>query len=200
MTFFWDYFLILIAYMLGSFPAGYVYTKIATGKDIRKFGSGNIGSTNVKRIAGSKISFYTQVTDMAKGLLPVLFVILANKYQLFTTSSLLIYLVALATILGHNFSFMLKFKGGKGVNTTLGASVLIAPISVLISVVVYFIVKKVLKFVSAGSLAIAICLPLSAYLLDLSTNTIVYFIACAVLIFVRHTANIKRLLKGTELS
>ncbi|PXX96836.1 acyl-phosphate glycerol 3-phosphate acyltransferase [Marinifilum breve] len=199
MTFFWDYALILIAYMLGSFPAGYVYTKISTGKDIRNFGSGNIGSTNVKRIAGSKISIYTQITDMAKGLLPVLFVLLIQEYQLLSISQLLIYFVALATILGHNFSFALKFKGGKGVNTTLGASVLIAPISVFISVAIYFIVKKGFKFVSLGSMAIAICLPLSAYFLGRDQHTILYLLACSLFIFVRHTANIKRLFKGTEL-
>ncbi|WP_421920653.1 glycerol-3-phosphate 1-O-acyltransferase PlsY [Marinifilum sp.] len=197
---FWNYALILLAYSLGSFPAGYIYTKITTGKDIRSFGSGNIGSTNVKRIAGSKISMYTQITDMLKGLIPVLLVILIYRYQFLNISPLLIYFVALAAILGHNFSFVLKFKGGKGVNTTLGASVLIAPISVLISVAVYFIVKKGFKFVSLGSLAIAVCLPLSAYILGHEQNTILYLLACTLLIFVRHTANIKRLLKGTELS
>jgi glycerol-3-phosphate acyltransferase PlsY len=200
MTFFWDYALILLAYIAGSFPAGYIYTKIATGKDIRKFGSGNIGSTNVKRIAGGKVALYTQITDMVKGLFPVLFVLIINKYELFTTSAILIYLVALATIIGHNFSFMLKFKGGKGVNTTLGASILIAPFPVLISVVVYLIVKKILKFVSVGSLSIAICLPLSAYILGFPNEAIIYLLACALLIFARHTTNIKRLLKGTELT
>lgn len=200
MTFFWDYALILIAYMLGSFPAGYVYTKISTGKDIRNFGSGNIGSTNVKRIAGSKISLYTQITDMAKGLFPVLFVLLIQEYQFLSISPMLIYFVALATILGHNFSFALRFKGGKGVNTTLGASVLIAPISVFISVAIYFIVKKGFKFVSLGSLAIALCLPLSAYLLDYDQGIILYFSACALLVFLRHTANIKRLIDGNELN
>lgn len=200
MTFFWDYVLILTAYMLGSFPAGYVYTKISTGKDIRNFGSGNIGSTNVKRIAGSKISIYTQITDMVKGLLPVFFVLLIHKYQFLTISPSLIYFVALAAILGHNFSFLLKFNGGKGVNTTLGASVLIAPISVFISVAVYFIVKKGFQFVSLGSLAIAVCLPLSAYFLGHNQNVILYLLACSLFIFIRHTANIKRLFKGTELS
>jgi glycerol-3-phosphate acyltransferase PlsY len=198
--FIWDYVLILIAYLVGSFPAGYVYTKIATGKDIRNFGSGNIGSTNVKRIAGSKISIYTQITDMAKGLLPVFLVMLILRYQLLNISPVLIYFVALATILGHNFSFVLKFKGGKGVNTTLGASVLISSLPVLISVAIYFIVKKGFKFVSLGSMAIAVCLPLSAYFLGYNQYTILYFLACALLIFVRHTANIKRLIKGSELS
>ncbi|MGQ1910910.1 glycerol-3-phosphate 1-O-acyltransferase PlsY [Marinifilum sp. RC60d5] len=200
MTFLWDYLLLLTAYLLGSFPSGYLYTKIFTKKDIRKFGSGNIGSTNVKRIAGKKIAMLTQISDMLKGLLPVLFVLIVTKYQLFPLSSSLIYFVALATILGHNFSLFLKFKGGKGVNTTLGASILIAPIPVFISVFIYFIVKKLSTFVSAGSLSIALCLPLAAFCLKMPNYTIYYLCLCGFLIIIRHIANIKRLLSGTELS
>jgi glycerol-3-phosphate acyltransferase PlsY len=108
-------------------------------------------------------------------------------------------LVAIAVILGHNFSIFLKFKGGKGVNTTLGASLLIAPIPVLSAVIIYYIIKWLFKYVSMGSLAIAIVLPLGAFIQFGIGITFYYFLLCSLMIFLRHIPNIKRLLVGKEL-
>ena len=136
MTFIDEILILLLTYLWGSIPYGYLLTKHYTGKNILEWGSGNLGSTNVKRIAGTKISIITQLFDMLKGLLPVaLFLI----FDISTSTPYYIYMLALAAIIGHDFSLFLKFKGGKGVNTTLGASLLLAPNSVLISVAIYFI-------------------------------------------------------------
>ncbi|MFA9399470.1 MAG: glycerol-3-phosphate acyltransferase, partial [Clostridiaceae bacterium] len=150
-----QYAFILLSYLLGAIPFGYILTRYFTGKNILKIGSGNVGSTNVGRVAGKKIAIITQLLDMLKGFLPVagyLYFIDDKKIG----SEFFVYCVALATIIGHDFSIFLKFKGGKGVNTTLGASVLIAPFSVFISVAIYFIIKWRLKYVSLGSIILGI--------------------------------------------
>lgn len=195
---------VLASYFIGSIPTGYILVRRLTGQNILELGSGNIGSTNVKRVANRKMAALTQLLDMAKGLLPVgLYLYL--KYDLNLTysqnivSDLYIYYVALASILGHDFSPFLKFKGGKGVNTTLGASVLLAPFPVLISVAVYFIVKWRFKYVSLGSIVLAITMVVSDFFIGGITPTFYYLLACMVLIIVLHYKNIGRLLHNQEL-
>ena len=189
--------LIVATYLIGSIPVGYLLTRYATGKNIWEHGSGNIGSTNVKRIAGKKIAVITQLLDMLKGLLPV------SLYLLFFSnngaSSFWVYGVALAAILGHDFSVFLKFKGGKGVNTTLGASVLLAPVAVFGSVALYFVVKWRFKYVSLGSLVLAAALPLISFILNNITPTFYYLLICTALITVLHAKNIQRLLHNEEI-
>jgi acyl phosphate:glycerol-3-phosphate acyltransferase len=191
---------ILLSYVLGSIPFGYIVTKHFLKINILEKGSGNIGSTNVKRVAGRKISIYSQLLDMAKGGIIVAIVLIFQKYNnTFTIPDYLIYAVAIASIAGHNFSIFLKFRGGKGVNTTLGASILIAPIPVLISVVFYFTIKWITKYVSMGSLAIAFTLPIISYIQSGINNTFYYFLICSLMIIIQHLPNIKRLINGTEL-
>lgn len=190
--------LILVAYLLGSIPFGYIFTKRLAGINIREHGSGNIGSTNVKRLAGRKAALYTQLCDMAKGLLPVSIVWILQAYNLLVFDPFFIYAVAFASILGHNFSIFLRFKGGKGVNTTLGASLLLSPIAVLSSVLVYFILKWSTKYVSLGSICLAIALPIIGLLIHQLSFVFYYLLACSVLIILMHIPNIKRLAAGTE--
>lgn len=196
---------VLAAYFIGSIPVGYLLVRYFTRQNILELGSGNIGSTNVKRIAGKKIAAITQLLDMTKGLLPVgLYLYLTYDstltYYQNTVSDLSIYYVALASILGHDFTVFLKFKGGKGVNTTLGASILLAPLPVLISVVFYFIVKWRFKYVSLGSIILAITMVISEFIIDGITPIFYYLLACMVLIIVLHNKNIVRLLHHQELS
>ena len=195
---------VLATYLIGSIPVGYLLIRYLTGQNILELGSGNIGSTNVKRVAGKKIAAITQLLDMAKGLLPVgLYFYLAYDsnltYYQNTVSNLSIYYVALASILGHDFSIFLRFKGGKGVNTTLGASVLLAPLSVFISVAFYFIVKWRFKYVSLGSIVLAITMVVSAFIICGITPTFYYLLVCMILIIVLHYKNIGRLLRNQEL-
>lgn len=196
MTLFYEILFILLSYFLGSIPVGYLLTKYYTKKNILEFGSGNIGSTNVRRVAGKKIALITQLLDMLKGLLPViLFLIFNPKISI----PYYILILALAAIIGHDFSIFLRFKGGKGVNTTLGASVLIAPYSVFIAVTIFFIIKWKFKYVSLGSIAIAITLPLIEIIIHGLSPIFYYFSICFFLIIILHLKNISRLIKGTEL-
>lgn len=189
---------ILIAYLLGSIPFGYLFTKWTTGKNILESGSGNIGSTNVERIAGKNSSLLTQLCDMLKGLLPVAAILILQYNSIISLDRFLVYYVAFASIVGHDFSVFLKFKGGKGVNTTLGASILLTPFAVLISVLVYFLVKWRTNYVSLGSICLAISLPLINLLLQNLSLSFYYLLAASLLIIVMHIPNIRRLMQGTE--
>ena len=197
MTLFYKIVFLLLTYFLGSIPVGSLLTKFYTGKNILKLGSGNIGSTNVRRVSGNKLSVITQLLDMLKGFLPVALFLLFNPL---TSPPYYVFMLALAAILGHDFSLFLKFKGGKGVNTTMGASVLLAPYSVFISVIFYFIVKWRFKYVSLGSMVIAITIPLIEIIWYGLTPTFYYLLICSFLIVVLHYENIIRLIKGKELN
>lgn len=188
-----------MSYLLGSIPVGYLLTKFSTGKNILKLGSGNVGSTNVGRFAGKKIAFITQLLDMIKGFLPVAIYLFLEREKI-GDSDFYVYLLALAAIIGHDFSIFLKFRGGKGVNTTLGGSVLIAPISVFISVAVYFIIKLRFKYVSLGSLFLGISLPVTELIFHGFTSTFYYLLVCMILIIIMHRTNIIRLINKKELS
>lgn len=188
--------LLLITYLWGSIPFGYFLIKKNTGKNILKHGSGNVGSTNVRRIAGKKLSIITQLLDMLKGFMPVALFLIFNTSL---SDPNYIFMLALTAIIGHDFSLFLKLKGGKGVNTTLGASVLIAPYSVFISVAIYFIVKWRFKYVSIGSIVLAITMPLIEFILYGFTHTFFYLSLSSVLIIIMHRKNIIRLIRGTEL-
>lgn len=195
---FFEILLIISAYLIGSIPFAYLFTKKFTGKNIFKKGSGNAGSTNVRRIAGKRVSIYTQLADMMKGLVPVALVLYFSQIQSLSFNPYLVYAVALASILGHNFSIFVKFKGGKGVNTTLGASVLLAPFAVFFSVGIYFLVKWLFKFVSLSSIVLAISLPLIEWILNGVSPKSYYLLICALLIVIMHNKNITRLLGGQE--
>ncbi len=194
-----QYIFILLSYLLGAIPFGYILTRYYTGKNIMEMGSGNVGSTNVGRVAGKRIAMITQLLDMLKGFIPVaVYLYFMDDKRL--GSEFYVYSVALATIIGHDFSIFLKFKGGKGVNTTLGSSLLIAPFSVFISVAIYFGVKWRFKYVSLGSIILGISLPLSELLIHGLSSTFYYLLVCAILISLQHRTNIKRLLRSEELS
>jgi len=196
MTLFYEILFILLSYFLGSIPFGYLLTKYYTQKNILELGSGNIGSTNVRRVAGKKIALITQLLDMLKGLLPVALYLIFNSKVSFPYYVLML---AFAAILGHDFSIFLKFKGGKGVNTTLGASVLLAPYSVFIAVSLFFIIKWRFKYVSLGSIVIALTLPLIEIIIHGLSPIFYYLSICSLLIIILHHKNILRLIKGTEL-
>ncbi len=190
--------LIILASLFGSVPFGYILTKKGIGLNILEEGSGNIGSTNVRRVAGTRIAFQVQVLDVLKGLIPVAIALIAKENGLIIFDNYFIFLIAISTILGHDFSIFLHFKGGKGVNTTLGASLLLAPFEVLVAISIYFLVKKYSGYVSVGSIALAITLPATGFFLHASDLLCGYLFFCCVLILFRHIPNIKRLIAGEE--
>lgn len=190
--------MLFICYLSGAIPFGYLLTRKSTGLNILEHGSGNIGSTNVGRIAGRSVAFQVQILDMLKGLLPVAILLFLKSKDLVSMPDYFIFLAAFSSIMGHNFSLFLRFRGGKGVNTTLGATVLLAPLEVACAVMVYFVVKKLFKFVSVGSLALAITLPVASLLFQQKVELCIYLTMVCLLIFIRHHGNISRLFAGNE--
>jgi len=190
--------LLLLAYLLGSIPWGLVLTRLFAIPDIRHHGSGNIGATNVARLAGPVLGLATLVGDFLKGWAPVA---LASYLDLPQAGGDELYAAALAllAVLGHLFPVYTRLRGGgKGVATAAGGFAALAPLAVLIALVVFVLVLALTRRVSAGSLAAAAALPPAV----LSTTGSAVFCAGAVmaatLIFIRHAGNIRRLLAGTE--
>jgi glycerol-3-phosphate acyltransferase PlsY len=182
----------IISYFLGSIPPGYLISKIVQGKDIRHFGSGNIGATNVGRTMGAKWGFITLFLDIAKGAAPVLLA----RYLI--GSNLFIAIAGIMAIIGHNFSIFLKFRGGKGVATALGVFLALAPIAVFPALAVFIIMFLIFKFVSLGSISAAATFPLFTYFLSYPNEIIMGAIIGSLLIIFAHRSNIKRLVQGQE--
>ena len=190
---------LLFAYFCGSIPAGYLICKKLYGIDIRTKGSGNIGSTNVNRILGRKASIYTQIIDITKGVVPVvLSIYLTNVISMPISKNLIISIVALTVILGHDYTPFLKFNGGKGVNTTIGAFFFIAVIPTVIGILAYFALKLFTPIVSLRSITLSILIFLMcdvlAYPIEITAASGIAFL----LLIYRHKDNLYRLARGEE--
>lgn len=212
--------LLLIAaasYLLGSIPFGYLLVRLFRGEDVRRSGSGNIGATNVARKSPA-LGVLTLVLDALKGSAAVAIGIIGSP-ELFGHISipqvpwrevlpashpgvvLWASWAALFAVIGHLFPVWLKFRGGKGVATGLGAFLMIAPRAVLLSAVIFIVLVLALRYVSLGSIAAVAAFPNLARLLHEYGNTpqaLVLMALASVLIVVKHHANISRLLAGTE--
>jgi len=186
-----DLILIIAAYLLGSVPSGYVLGRIA-GVDVRKAGSGNVGATNVARVAGKKHGILTLLADAAKGYIPT-FVALHLGMSL-----PIMLLVAIAAFLGHLYPVFLRFKGGKGVATGLGVFLALVPWITLVLVAVFAIVTLSSRFVSLGSMSAAVAAPIALWLAAYPPLMVQMGAFLAAMIILRHGSNIKRLLAGTE--
>ena len=180
---------LIVGAAFGSIPFGYVAGRL-NRIDIRKRGSGNIGFTNVQRTIGWAWAVPVLLLDVAKGLVPT-----AVAHDV----GLLPALVGFGAILGHVFCPWLRFNGGKGVATTIGVAALLCPRSLFAGLGVFVLVLAVTGFISASSLALAVALPLLTALFYRGSTALLAFSAgVAIVIFVRHWANIKRLAAGTE--
>jgi len=188
----------VFAYLFGSIPWGVVWTRLFTTVDIRQHGSGNIGATNVKRVAGSTLGALTLAGDVLKGALPVWIAVSITGADN-TWSEVFIAVVALAAFAGHLFPVFLKFKsGGKGVATAAGCFLVISPAAGIVAVLVFIMFVCWWNRVSVGSLAAAAVLPIAVW--EASNSGIITGCAAltAVFIYIRHKDNIKRLMAGTE--
>ncbi len=191
---------IIVSFLCGSIPTGYIIMKKFYGIDIRTKGSGNIGSTNVKRIAGLKTAVLTQAGDVIKGLVPVaLAMYISHIVVLPVPSEVYLCLVAMAAVLGHDYTPFLSFNGGKGVNTTLGAFFLLSPFSIALGVLMYFVLKKATDIVSIRSLALGITIPLTCIIFKKPLAIIITSTLACILMIYRHKDNIKRLAHHEEL-
>lgn len=183
--------MIILAYLLGSIPFGFVIGKLK-GVDVRKYGSGNIGTSNVARTLGKKAAILTLLGDGLKGLILVLLAKVLLENEIWVVA------VGLAAIVGHNWSLYLKFKGGKGVTTTYGAYLGIAWQPALATILTWLGIVYFSKKSSIAALTSSVCAPVFAYFLTDSIPVRVFAVIGLVMIYIRHTANIKRILAGTE--
>ncbi len=186
------------AYLLGSIPWGLVLTRVFTSINIRQEGSGNIGATNVRRVAGTKLGILTLAGDILKGAVPVWLAISLTDSNGFW-ASFYISLVAFAAFMGHLYPIYMKFKnGGKGVATTAGCFAVISPPALGVAILVFILFVCGFNRVSAASLAAAAVLPVAVWKATGSGVLTGCAAATAVFIGFRHKENIKRLLSGTE--
>ena len=179
----------IISYLMGSIPFGLILTKIFLKKDIREIGSGNIGATNALRTGNKLIGYTTLVMDIAKAIIPVIYVKINYPD--------LIYIASLCAFLGHVFPVWLKFKGGKGVATYVGILFSINILLGIIFVIVWGIIFLIFKFSSLSSIIGSLSIPV--YLIVTGQmNDIVFYGIMFVLIFYTHRENVKRLKNKEE--
>ena len=188
----------VVAYLLGSIPFGLLLTKLFGGGDVRKAGSGNIGATNVARVAGPLPGILTLLLDAAKGAAAVW---LAARFS--NESATWMMIAVLAALLGHCFPIWLRFRGGKGVATAAGAFLVLCPPALLGSLILFLLVAFFWRYISLASISAAASMPLLIYLLWAPHHApplIVTFGALAAtgIIVYKHDANIQRLVEGEE--
>ena len=190
--------LVALAYLVGGIPIG-VLVSDSRGIDIRKYGSGNIGASNVLRTLGVKAGLAVWLADVAKGLLPVLWLRpLLTSTATIGPTELWISLVALAVVVGHCFSPYLKLAGGRGVSTSLGTLLAIDWRVGGVVLAVWIVVVAVSRYISLGSILAAVSAPLLFTLYADSPYYLALGIILAILIIERHRPNIERLMTGTE--
>ncbi|MDQ3620941.1 MAG: glycerol-3-phosphate 1-O-acyltransferase PlsY [Verrucomicrobiota bacterium] len=207
--------ILLQAYLLGSIPFGLLLSK-AAGKDIRQLGSGNIGATNVWRALGKKWGILTFALDVAKGWLAVVLgMAIAGSWDVgvpLPRGAVRIdhfpqdfagIVAALGVLIGHSFPVWIKFKGGKGVATSLGVMIGVAPLASLVVFAVWGLVLRLTGYVSVASIIGALSFPIvmiALLLLGQAHGWGLFYFACAaaLLVILRHLENIKRLVAGTE--
>lgn len=180
------------AYFVGSIPFGYLIAKVR-GVNILKEGSGNIGATNVIRVLGKKLGLLVFVLDVLKGFAPAL----AASFLL-PHSQIQTFLVGMGAVAGHCLSPFLRFKGGKGVATGLGALFGAFPLVALCALGVFSLVLGLTRFVSLSSIVAALTLAPLGFVFKVDEPMIWAFLGLTVFVVYRHRANISRLLKGTE--
>lgn len=187
--------LIIVGYLIGAIPTGYIVTKYIKDIDLRKMGSGNVGATNVTRALGFKMGLMVAIFDILKGFIAVL------SAQILLPSpspSYFLFIIGLAAIVGHNWSIFLGFSGGKGVATTLGVVLKLLPICFFIFIIIWIILTVITRYVSLASILGALSLPISSYFLNFDIDYIIFTIILALSIILTHHENINRLLHGKE--
>jgi glycerol-3-phosphate acyltransferase PlsY len=180
------------SYLLGSIPTGYVLVRLSGKRDVREFGSGSTGATNVLRLKGWKVALPVAVFDILKGFLPVF---LSSKWF---ADPFFAALCGLLAVIGHCYPFAIGFRGGKGVATSLGAFAAIAWAPCLGSLGLFLIVIGLMRYVSVGSILGSLAFPLFFLAGGGLPAVAAITLAIAALIIFRHRGNIGRLLKGTE--
>ena len=189
---------IILAYFLGSIPFGLIIGRLVRGIDVRQHGSGNVGATNVFRVVGKKWGILVLALDALKGYAAVAIPVWANAQ----VAPPVLILTGIVAILGHSFSIWLKFKGGKGVATSLGVFLGLAAYPTILAFAVFLLVFMVSRIISISSLSAAIVFPIILFCVYRSEALFIWLFPVSLLlaafIFYTHRANILRLAKGEE--
>lgn len=192
----------IIAYLIGSINFSVILSKKMAGFDVREKGSGNAGTTNMLRSVGKKAAAITLVCDVLKGVVAILIAIFIGKTVQGSNGALLVQVAGIAVILGHTFPVFFKFKGGKGVATSLGVLIMSNWQIGLICLVFALILIALTQMVSVGSIAAAILYPVLTLFIPqnyiVPGNYLIYSIILAIFIVFNHRENVKRLLNGNE--
>lgn len=190
------------SYIVGSVPTSFLAGKILKGIDIRNYGSGNVGATNVHRVLGLKAAISVVFIDVFKGALPIFILSLLHDLGHLDLSphrlDLLKIGAGMAVVVGHLFPVFLGFKGGKGVATSSGVFIGLSPISMLIVLAIFFVIVILTRYVSVGSIVGALLLPILISLRGEGIFIVLFAGVTSALVILKHIPNIKRLLRGTE--
>lgn len=184
---------ILGSYLMGNILTGPLVARYRTGIDLRQVGSRNVGATNVARSLGIRLGFLVLFLDALKGFIPLFVARLLNQ------SDVVLAIAAVAVVLGHDWPVFARFQGGKGVATSLGVLVAIAPKVALVLTLIWLLVVYFSRFVSLGSLVVAVLLPFTMLVFRMSTAYVVAGAILGIMAIVRHWSNIQRLRDGSEL-
>jgi len=185
---------IIIGYLIGCFQTAYILGKLVQKIDIRKFGSGNAGTTNVIRVMGWKVGIMTFIGDFIKGIVAVLICKL-----IFPNNPEAPLYGGIAAVIGHNWPVFLNFKGGKGIASTVGILLAFDYRIGFICIAVMILILSITRFVSLGSVIMSVSIPILLFIFY-KGNTEVILLGCFLMFsaLIRHKTNIKRLIKGTE--
>lgn len=196
---------ILVSYIIGSIPTAYIFGRILRGIDIRKFGSGNVGATNALRVLGRGPGIIVLVLDILKGFLPVILLgSLVVAKVAYISEEILLIILGLSCICGHNWTIFLRFRGGKGIATSFGVLLALAvkigglKIILLLSILTWVTVFFVTRIISIASILTGISLPIYMTLFRQSNVLILTSIILSIFIILRHKSNLKRIFQGKE--
>jgi len=185
---------VLIAYLLGAIPFGYLLVKMKTGADVRQSGSGNIGATNVMRTTGRAAGILTLLLDIAKGFAAVWIAGRLTNQDVVWMS-----VAAVAVMLGHAYPVFLGFRGGKAVASVVGAFLCLTPAALAAQVIIFVVMVVVTRHISAGSVVAAATLPFAVFMVARAPlPAILAAVAAGAFVIYRHAGNIQRLHAGKE--
>jgi len=183
--------LLIVSYIAGTIPFGLIIAK-SRGIDLRRVGSGNIGATNVMRTVGKKEALFTLTGDIMKGAFAVALMKVSGYGDPYTA------LAGLVAVTGHDYPVFFRFRGGKGVATSIGALLVYAPYVGLLTVLIWLAVIFIFRYSSLGALTAFTLLPLNMIIFKKGLTGLSLSLLFAILIYIKHRENIRRLLQGKE--
>ncbi|PID59792.1 MAG: acyl-phosphate glycerol 3-phosphate acyltransferase [Ignavibacteriae bacterium] len=206
-------FIIILSYLVGSIPTSIILTKVVKGVDVRNFGSGNAGGTNVSRVLGKKYGLLTILLDAFKGVIAVVFIsrLYFGDFPFPNTTpfddfTLVQIIAGVAAVIGHIWTIFAGFKGGKGIATGLGVLVSVVTLDMLMALGIFVLVVYATKYISLASISAALSVPIimiireNLFGVDIQSyhSILPFIIALALLVVYTHRANVARLINGTE--